>query len=306
MTVIRSASPRALSIQTFEKKIMQYQNFSKTELDQAYNNTLAVKDSSNILADWNIRGAVTAGRSTAQLDLVYGQNPRNRIDYFPSEGSNALLVFIHGGYWQMRSKETFRFLAEGPLARGLNVALVGYTLAPEASMEEIVSEVYAAIDWLCAHTEKSGDKDPLNIVISGWSAGGHLTAMCHQLAANNERITGLLPISGIFDLEPIRHCYLNDNLCLDEDSAFKYSPLHHIPESDIPTIVAFGTAELPELQRQSVGYAKELEEKDRKVQLLPVQGCNHFTILETLADPEGKLSTAAMALASPVIINSLN
>ncbi len=276
---------------------MHYRNFSKTELDQAYNNSLAVEDSSDILADWDRRSARTAAEKPAHLDLVYGPNPRNRIDYFSAGNGGPLLIFIHGGYWQMRSKETFRFLADGPLAQGMDVALIGYTLAPDANMDEIVAEVHSAVCWLRDHVRELGGGDAQSVVISGWSAGGHLTAMCHQLAATHPRITGLLPISGIFDLEPIRHCYLNDRLGLDESSAASNSPLHHIPELDIPTVVAFGTAELSELQRQSKDYIQALQQAGRRVQSLPLKGRNHFTILETLADPAGDILQAVLSLA---------
>ena len=45
-------------------------------------------------------------------------------------------MFIHGGYWQARAKEIFTVMAEGPMAHGINVALIGYTLAPEATLDE--------------------------------------------------------------------------------------------------------------------------------------------------------------------------
>ena len=93
-------------------------------------------------------GAPTAD---AILDLAYGPRPRNRIDFIKCDPPRApTLVFVHGGYWQMRAKESFAFAATGPLAAGINVALVGYTLAPAASMDEIVAEIRSALDWLVA------------------------------------------------------------------------------------------------------------------------------------------------------------
>ncbi len=78
------------------------------------------------------------------------------------------MVFIHGGWWQRNSRQVFSCMAEGPLACGIDVALVGYTLAPEASLTEIGAEIAAALDWLAA-------REPVgSCVLSGWSAGGHL------------------------------------------------------------------------------------------------------------------------------------
>ena len=86
------------------------------------------------------------------------------------------LLFIHGGYWQNRAKEAFALFAEGPMAHGINVALIGYTLAPDATLDEIVAEIHAGIDFLAGQLPALGG-DGSGIVVSGWSAGGHLTAM---------------------------------------------------------------------------------------------------------------------------------
>src|SRR6185295_15156629 len=107
----------------------------------------------------------------------YGPRERNRIDFFPASRSAApVLVFIHGGYWQMRAKEIFRFLASGPLAHGISFANVGYTLAPAATLQEIVDEVLNAVTWIAENAAAYG-ADASRIYVSGWSAGGHLTAM---------------------------------------------------------------------------------------------------------------------------------
>ena len=93
-------------------------------------------------------------RPDAQLDIVYGERPRARLDYFPSGTMlPALFLFIHGGYWQRNEKEMFAFVAEGPLRHGIDVAVVGYTLAPDASLTEIVGEIHQALDYLCAHAD---------------------------------------------------------------------------------------------------------------------------------------------------------
>src|SRR6202007_3437340 len=83
------------------------------------------------------------------------------------------LLFFHGGYWQRNAKTGFSFIAEGPLAHGCNVAVAGYTLPPEATMDGIVREARAALHWLHEHLTALGG-DPVRLYIGGWSAGGHL------------------------------------------------------------------------------------------------------------------------------------
>ena len=101
------------------------------------------------------------------------------------------LLFIHGGYWQTRAKEIFALFAEGPMAHGINVALIGYTLAPDATLDEIVAEIHAGIDYLAGQLPALGG-DGNRIVVSGWSAGGHLTSM----ALSNPHVRAGMAIIG--------------------------------------------------------------------------------------------------------------
>src|ERR671915_1988346 len=125
-----------------------YRGMDRPALDAAYNNSAAVKDSAQIVADWEARSARLRAAHPEGMDLGYGPDERNRIDYFAARRDGPVLAFIHGGYWQMRSKEIFAFVAEGPLAWGVNVALIGYTLAPQKRLDGIVAEIRAALDWL--------------------------------------------------------------------------------------------------------------------------------------------------------------
>jgi acetyl esterase/lipase len=264
----------------------------RAQLDAAYNNRAAVPLTEQIIAGWNERSAAIRRSRRAHLDLVYGSNPRERLDLFLANDPNApTLAFIHGGYWQMNDKEGFAFLVEGPLACGINVAIVEYTLAPEARLDRIVGEIRHSIAWLSEHLATYG-ADPARIYVAGHSAGGHLTATTMALPA----VKGGLAISGIYDLEPIRLNYLNVKLGLDADEARRNSPLLHLPAMAGPLTVAYGTAELPELCRQSIDYAQAWVESGLPGHLLPVDGADHFTILEALAAPDGALSRALVEL----------
>src|SRR5512134_2242642 len=122
-----------------------YRGMNRAQLDAAYNNSAAVKNSAQIVADWEARSKRVREKYPDGLDLKYGPAPRSRIDFFEAKKDSPLLVFIHGGYWQMRAKELFAFLVPGPLAHGISVALVGYALAPEKRLDGIVGEIHAAI-----------------------------------------------------------------------------------------------------------------------------------------------------------------
>jgi len=269
-----------------------YRGMDQAALDAAYNNSLAVANSSDLMAQYGVLSEQMRQTPGTRIGLRYGPAPRNLIDYFPAAAPGPLLVFIHGGYWQMRSKEDFSFLAKGPLAHGMHVALVGYTLAPEATLATIVHEVRASIGWLHANAGEWG-ADVNRIVVSGWSAGGHLTAMCME----EPGVIAGLAISGIYDLEPVRLSYLNPKLRLAEQDVGALSPAL-LPLSAKPLTIAYGGAELPELQRQSGEFFAQRKAAGLPGALLPLAGLNHFTILPELANPQGALALAAKRLAS--------
>ncbi|HVJ09949.1 MAG TPA: alpha/beta hydrolase [Burkholderiales bacterium] len=256
----------------------------KAALDAAYNNGAAVKESAQIVAGWEARSAKLRAAHPEGIDLRYGPDERNRIDYFAARRDGPVLMFIHGGYWQARAKEVFSFIAEGPLAWGINVAMVGYTLAPQKPLSGIVAEIHLALDWLKSSVPMLGG-DPGQLFVSGWSAGGHLTAM----AMSHPAARGGLAISGIYDLEPMRLSYINDKLRLDAAEQRRCTP----GRIDKPLTIAYGAAELPELCRQSEDYAKLLGTK-----AIGIDGCNHFTVLEELASPHGALTALARRLTA--------
>ena len=269
-----------------------WRGMTRAELDAAYNNSAAVKESPQKLAAWQERSKPFRAEHNELLDQRYGPRERNRIDIFRSGKADApLLAYIHGGYWQRNAKEFYSCLAAGPLARGIDCAFIGYTLAPEATMTEIVGEARAALRFLRAEGPRLGvGRDKL--IVSGWSAGGHLTAMA--LAD----VDGGLAISGIYDIEPCRLNYLNDklNMTLDEQDAL--SPIRQLPTGAPPLVVAYGTAELPELQRQSRDYHAARSAAKLPSELLPLENHDHFTILDELESPQGRLTEAVVKLAT--------
>jgi arylformamidase len=274
--------------------MLLYRGMTRAQLDAAYDNRAAVPHHPTILAERKERSDRIRRTRSFSPDLRYGAGERERLDFFPAgKGGAPILVFIHGGYWQWNDKEPSSFIVEGPLAHGISVALLEYTLAPAADMDRIVGEVDRSIGWLAEHAAGLGG-DPKRIYVSGHSAGGHLTAML----LGKRSIAGAMPISGLFDLEPIRLCYLNEAVRLTEDCARRNSPQHHVPASSPPVVVAVGAAELPELVRQSREYAAVLAARSLPVEEMVLPGHDHFSILDELANPEGKLCNALTAMLS--------
>jgi arylformamidase len=265
---------------------LDWRSLSQEALDSGLNNGAAVAGSGNMVEGWEKLSAEMRAAHSAHLNLQYGPRERNRIDYLKVAPNAPTLLFIHGGYWQMRSKDAFTLFAAGPMAHGINVALIGYTLAPDATLEQIVAEIHAGIDYLAGRLPELG-ADANRLVASGWSAGGHLTAM----AMMNPHIKGGVAISGIYDLEPIRHSYLNIKLGLDEAMSKRCSPMLLTTETTKPMALTVGGAELPLLRKQTADYAAYRAKSGLPVAYEEIPGTNHFTIMDEMARPSGRITS---------------
>ena len=123
-----------------------WRGMTRAELDKAYDNTNAVADSGTRRDGWIERSDRFRANHAESLDLAYGPLPRNKLDLFRCGTAKApLFAFIHGGYWQRNTKETFACMAAGPLANGMDVAFLGYTLAPDATRSALVAEIAEAV-----------------------------------------------------------------------------------------------------------------------------------------------------------------
>jgi arylformamidase len=262
-----------------------WRDMNQQDLDSGLNNSTAVAGSADMVAVWDRRSAEFRAAHPVHLDLRYGPRERNRIDFFRAATNAPTLLFIHGGYWQMRAKEAFSLFAAGPMAHGINVAMIGYTLAPDASLDAIVAEIHAGIDFLAARLPDLGG-DANRIAASGWSAGGHLTAM----ALSHPRIRGGVGISGIYDLEPIRHSYLNVKLGLDEAMSRRNSPMLQAEAAIKPLALTVGAAELPLLRKQTADFAGHRAKYGLPVSYQEIPGANHFTIMDEMLAPTGRIT----------------
>ena len=268
-----------------------WRGMSQDKRDLGLNNGLAVPNGADLVVGWDKRSAELRTRYPDHLDLRYGPRERNRIDFIKAGERRPTLLFIHGGYWQMRAKENFTFCAAGPMAHGINVAFIGYTLAPDATLDQIVDEVRTGIDHLARELPALGG-DPERIIVSGWSAGGHLSSM----VLGHPHIRAGLLISGIYDLEPIRHSYLNVKLGLDEAMSRRNSPQIHPTGIDKPIAIVVGSGELPLLRKQSADFAAHRAAYGLPVIYEEIPGANHFTMMDELASPTGRLTTLARQL----------
>jgi arylformamidase len=265
-------------------------------LDANYNLRAAVPEHPAWFERYATTSAAFRARWSGRLDLAYGDSPRQVIDLFLPQGPQTsqppappLLVFIHGGYWQAFDPKAFSFVAERLVEAGAAVALVGYDLAPAADMDTIVGQIRHAIAWLYRHAGTHG-YDGGRICLAGHSAGGHLAAMAlatdwkAAFGLPADLVKGVCAISGVFDLEPIRLCYLNEVLGLDAEQARRNSPVLLPPQTRCPVVVTVGERETEAFHRQSSAYAEALRRANLACDLVVQPDLDHFAIIMAMTD----------------------
>ncbi len=254
-------------------------------VEREYNNRALVPEHPAFFARWERDSAYVRKTIDAHLDLAYGPHARHRIDVFPAKNARGTLMFIHGGYWRSLDKGMFSWLAASWTAAGVSVAMPNYRLAPEVRIAEIVDDIVEATNWLALNGPKYG-APASRMVLSGHSAGGHLTAAVFatpwsRLRFDPTRIVGGVPFSGVFDFEPLLHFAFNADFKLDAAGARALSLHAAKPTLAAPLVVAAGAAESSEFQRQSRLLAAAWAPQAREA-ILP--GLNHFSIVDSFAE----------------------
>ena len=273
-----------------------YRNYDKAGLDAQYFLRARVPEYPEYFRRWAEDSAAARRTRPCRLDLRYDVET---LDVFPAERTPApCLLFIHGGYWQALDKSDFSFLAPAFQDAGVAVAVVNYTLAPKAKLDEIVRQNRAAVAWLYRNGRDYGI-DPARIHVSGHSAGGHLTAMVlatdwAAFGLDHNPVRGACAISGLYDLEPIRLGYLNDVLGLNAAEAERNSPLHHLPKRSPPLILSVGTGETDEFLRQQADFAQAWREAGLPLSIADQPGDHHYEVVNRLGQPKSLLHQAVM------------
>ncbi|MBT8607530.1 alpha/beta hydrolase [Polynucleobacter paneuropaeus] len=260
-------------------------------LDDSYNNTKAVPESPAMFNAWIERSKAFRAAHSQYLDISYGTLEREKIDYYSAGPNTPVVIFIHGGFWQARSKNDFAFLAENYLKEGISVAMVGYPLAPQANMDQIVASSEKAVKFISQHLSEWGG-NPKNVVLSGWSSGGHLSVT----SINGMKVKAVVPISGIFELEPLTGSFLNKNLQMDVAIAKRNSPMLNLPRGKTPIYLFVGGIELSEMRRQSYDFADKLKASKYPVVFVDIPGKDHYTMLEQFEFPEGAIHSRIVSV----------
>jgi len=228
--------------------------------------------------------------------MPYGEVPSQTIDVVtPGVAGAPLVAFIHGGYWQALSKLDGFGPARDFVGHGCAYASVDYTLAPHASLDQIVAESRMALEKLHQAAPRLGF-DPERIFVAGSSAGAHLASMVALDPDRRWQPAGLVLLSGIYELEPLLGTSVNEALSLDRKDAHRNSPSRLAMSAPMPAVVAWGDNETTQFKAQSRLFADQLAHAGARPTLVEATERNHFDIVGDLGDSSSELGSAVVAL----------
>ena len=282
---------------------LMYGGFAtQEELDREYDAEKSVPDFGACVRHFLDSSAAARASLAHRLDVPYGPTRAECANVFPATAPDSpVLVFVHGGYWKALTAHVFDMVALGPVAAGYAIVNVTYALCPFVTITEIVRQVRAAVAW--AHRNAgSFNGDPGRIYVAGHSAGGHLTGMAvltrweEEYGLPADLIRGALPISGLFDLRPFPASFLQPKLRLSAEEVERVSPLRHVRTVPTPLVVAWGSAESASFRQQSCGFLSAWRAAGNVGEALPVEGANHFTVLDGFLTADGLMTRTLEAL----------
>jgi arylformamidase len=280
------------------------------QLEAQYNNRARVPEHAQIFQRWEAAAALVRAQTPgAALDLRYADGEGGTLDVFPPapgapvpEGGAPVLVFIHGGYWRSLDKSQHSFVAPAFNAAGAVVVVPNYALCPAVSIEHITLQMTQALAWTWRHAASLGG-NPARIAVAGHSAGGHLAAMllsCRWKQVGDDLppapLSGALSISGLYDLEPLRHVpSVQADLRLTPAAVARLSPAFFPRPKAGKLYTVVGLDESDAFLRQNT-LIRDVWGPTAVPVCETVPGRNHFTVLEDLADARTRVHMLALRL----------
>ena len=277
--------------------------YTQEGLDAQYDNGAAVPSVDDIMERWAGMSAATLAKYDHTLDIAYGPSAIEKLDIIrpATQGPVPVNIFIHGGFWMRRDKKEYSFVAEQFASSGAITVIISYALIPSVDLDEIVRQCRATVAWVHGNISEYGG-DPEQVFVAGNSAGGHLVSMMMstdwtaQGGLPSNVLKGGVALSGIYELEAIQKCYINDILHLSDGEVERNSSITLSPTQESPVLFAVGGAETAEFKRHTSEIAAAWSQKGCNCRSMEAPGKNHFSILDEFVDPDSALSQATVEM----------
>ena len=278
-------------------------DMDQAELDAAYDQIKYAPNLPQITRRYATNSDAVRARLGTPRRVSYGSTPIEALDIYATSKTNAPInVFLHGGAWRGGLAKDYAFPAELFVNAGAHYVVPDFINAVEANgnLTAMAEQVRRAVAWVYRNASLFGG-DPNRIYVSGHSSGGHLAGVVlttdwrKQFDLPVDVVKGGLCCSGLFDLKPVRLSFRSSYVKFTDEIEQALSPQRHLDKLNAPLVLAYGTLETPEFQRQSRDFAAAVKDAGKPVELLVGEGYNHFEMPETLANPYGLLGRAALA-----------
>jgi arylformamidase len=287
-----------------EKGPLIFLNYDQAALDAAYDQAAYAPNREQLIKR-RIRDSELARRRIGEPERVaYGSAEIERLDIYRARRKLApVFIFIHGGAWRSGRSKEFAAPAEMFLAAGAHYVVPDFAWVQDVggNLMVLADQVCRAVAWVYKNAARF-DGDPNRLYIGGQSSGGHLAAVAlttdwqRQFDLPAEIFKGGMCISGMYDLTPVRLSARSRYVVFDDATVAALSPLRHLDRLHARLVVAYGSCETPEFQRQNREFAAAVEASGKLVELLIGEHHNHFELPETIGNPYGLLGRAALDL----------
>ena len=280
-------------------------DLDQAQLDAAYDQSKYAPNVAQVLKRYASNSDEMRRRIGEAERFSYGPTPIERLELYKANHERAPIhVHVHGGAWLQRPATEYAFPAEMFNDAGIHYVVFDFVSVDEArgSLKPMVEQVRRALAWVAHNAERIGG-DPARIYVSGFSSGSHLAGVAlitdwpaYDLPQNI--IKGAVLSSGMYDLKPVRLSARSKYVSISDEIEQDYSTQRHIDRISTPLVLAHGTYETPEFQRQTRDFAATLASAGKAAELIVGQNYNHFEMMETLGSPYGVLGRAALRQAA--------
>lgn len=242
-----------------------------------------------------------------EVDYVEGEGAdpvKNTLDIFRPEGQTGLpvLLFFHGGVWQLGDKDSYTNVGQALARRGIVTLVVNYRLTPTVRHPGHVQDAARAVAWALENVERFGGRKD-RIFLSGHSAGGHLVTLLlfdpsylRAVGHAPEELAGVIALSGVFDLtRPIDdtpeggfESFIYPPFGEDKAARLAASPVSHLHAVRPPLLVLVAGEDYKDMRQQSRDFVAALKARKLPVSFLTVPGRGHFELVQRIgsdADP---------------------
>lgn len=302
MNHFASAGPAAAVPAARIKGPRVWLDMDQQELDDAYHQPAYAANILQVMDRFASASRIARERLAAPLQAQYGPTPIERLFVFRTARPNAPLhIHIHGGAWRTRPASDYMFPAEVLVGAGAHYVVPDFTSVDQTQGDllPMVEQVRRAIAWTARNASTFGG-DINRIYLSGFSSGGHLASLAlltdwvGQFGLPADLLKGAVLCSGIYDLEPVRLSARSRYVNIPDQVEQSFSAQRRIAQLRTPLVLAHGTHESPEFQRQTRDFAAAIRAAGKPVELLLGENINHFEMMETFGNPYGLLGHAVL------------